>query len=460
MGFFMDLLGAAAAAAIDGISSTSSSTRTVIKYDISYDAENFDAEECRESAESGYDLAQVNLALHYFIDGDVMEGTRWLRRAAEQKNALAQALLANCYRNGDGVEKDYHKAFDWYRKAAAQGLCMAQSELGCFYEDSLGVKEDLDEAIRLYKLAATQGDALGLFRLGECYMNGWGGDKDEGTAVALYQKAAEQGSGEAKKKLDAIKSGSLADIVIKYDVPYDSNDFDFDKCLESARSGYEKAQLSLGMRGFEKWLFMCAKNGMAAAQSKIGDDYSIHNGGAECDKAAKWYSLAAAQGDANGQYGLGGCYNAGCGVEKDTKKAVALFLKSAEQGNVLAQAMLGDCYKAGRGTAKDYTQAAKWYSKAAEQGYTRSQTSLGYCYLNGLGVEKDYDKATEWLFKAAEHDDGRAMLYLGDCYRSGWGVERNTDTAAQLYERATYFGRSDEDTIREAQNRLSDLDID
>ena len=55
------------------------------------------------------------------MERDLAEAFDLYQRAATQGYAFAQRNLANLYRYGVGVEKDYDKALRWYRSAARQG---------------------------------------------------------------------------------------------------------------------------------------------------------------------------------------------------------------------------------------------------------------------------------------------------------------------------------------------------
>ena len=46
---------------------------------------------------------------------------KWIRRAAEQGDALAQNNLGAMHYFGQGVEKDYVDAYAWFNLAAAHG---------------------------------------------------------------------------------------------------------------------------------------------------------------------------------------------------------------------------------------------------------------------------------------------------------------------------------------------------
>ena len=84
--------------------------------------------------------------------------------------------------------------------------------------------------------------------------------------------------------------------------------------------------------------------------------------------AAKWYRLAALQGDVDAQFDLGDSYATGEGVALDHAEAVKWWHKAAEQGHAPAQYNLGLIYTNGRMAARDYVLAHMWYSLAATQG--------------------------------------------------------------------------------------------
>ena len=86
------------------------------------------------------------------------------------------------------------------------------------------------------------------------------------------------------------------------------------------------------------------------------------------------YSDAEYKNDAKAQFELGKRYYTGRtsagrygGHKQDYKKAVEWWLLAAEQGNADAQYGLGCCYEEGHGVDKDLNEALKWYRKAAKQ---------------------------------------------------------------------------------------------
>jgi TPR repeat protein len=108
-------------------------------------------------------------------------------------------------------------------------------------------------------------------------------------------------------------------------------------------------------------------------------------------------------------------------------KAVPLIKQSAELGNAEAQYNLGFCYQAGVVVEKNQKSAFEWFSKSAEQGFNDALYQLMMAYGNGDGVEQDPKKAFYYALKCAENNDGTCMWNVVNCYYSGNGVEKNID---------------------------------
>ena len=68
------------------------------------------------------------------------------------------------YYFGEGVEKDYTKAFEWFSKAAEQGDADAQFSLGVMYSEGQGVGQNYEKAFEWYSKAAVQRNARAQLR--------------------------------------------------------------------------------------------------------------------------------------------------------------------------------------------------------------------------------------------------------------------------------------------------------
>lgn len=85
----------------------------------------------------------------------------------------------------------------------------------------------------------------------------------------------------------------------------------------------------------------------------------------------------------------------GQGVEKDDVLAARYFRMAADQGNADAQDMLGLLYKFGQDVSKDSREAVKWFLVAAESGHSDARNNLGAMYSSGLGVPQDFKEAVK-----------------------------------------------------------------
>ena len=106
------------------------------------------------------------------------------------------------------------------------------------------------------------------------------------------------------------------------------------------------------------------------AQTALGDLMRIAQ---DYEAAFGWYLMAAYQGDAAAEYGLGRAYASGEGVEENSAKAVYWITHAAEKNYVAAAEALAVAYRqGGLGLTKDIDQAKKWEARlpalrAAEQ---------------------------------------------------------------------------------------------
>jgi TPR repeat protein len=151
--------------------------------------------ELLKKAEAGDAITQTNLGgIYLFGEGvpkDYKKAFEWLSKAAKQGNARAQNGLGRIYQYGNGVSQDYKKAVEWYSKSAEQGYAKAQANLGAMYHQGFGVQQDYKKAFDLYIKAAEQGFDEGQLMLGSLYYDGIGVQKDIVTGCAWIYLANE-----------------------------------------------------------------------------------------------------------------------------------------------------------------------------------------------------------------------------------------------------------------------------
>ena len=120
-------------------------------------------------------------------------------------------------------------------------------------------------------------------------------------------------------------------------------------------------------------------------------------------EAAKWYRLAAEQGDADAQFNLGLMYDDGKGVPQDDVEAVKWYRLAAEQDDADAQFNLGVMYAQSEGVPKDYVLAHMWFSLAAGQG---AEDAVQKCdliekFMTASQIAEAHRLAREWKQRPA-----------------------------------------------------------
>ena len=123
-------------------------------------------------------------------------------REETHKDINKQILkIAESFRKGNGVERDYSFAALLYDKAAKQGNPTAQCNLATLYYNGLGVEKNVPLAATLYRTAANGGSSLAMYKLGKMYFKGDFVAQNYNQAILLYQQAASLGNEQAKKAL-------------------------------------------------------------------------------------------------------------------------------------------------------------------------------------------------------------------------------------------------------------------
>jgi TPR repeat protein len=88
-------------------------------------------------------------------------------------------------------------------------------------------------------------------------------------------------------------------------------------------------------------------------------------------------------------------------VAPDPVEAARLFTLAAEQGDAEAQANLAGMHMDGRSIKADYALALRWAKLAATQGSVLGMNNLAVLFENGLGVRQDKRRAALLYEKAA-----------------------------------------------------------
>ena len=122
------------------------------------------------AADKGQAVAQYRLGTLYErgqgVAADTIKAMHWYELAADQGNRKAMHNLAVAYASGPAAQRNMTLAAHWFAKAAALGLADSQFNLAVLYERGEGVPQSLTDAYKWYAIAALSGDAEAKARLG------------------------------------------------------------------------------------------------------------------------------------------------------------------------------------------------------------------------------------------------------------------------------------------------------
>ncbi|MBN6075139.1 sel1 repeat family protein [Aggregatibacter actinomycetemcomitans] len=137
-----------------------------------------------------------NLARYFYQSDDVRSAFNVMRILALRGDSNAQLDLGRLYFGGDGVEKNYEKAYWWFSEAAEKGSVKALTNLGILYTGGYGVKKNLEYGINLLEQAAEVSDSQAILILGMLYYNE-NKIKNFNKAFQWLERSARQGNEEA-----------------------------------------------------------------------------------------------------------------------------------------------------------------------------------------------------------------------------------------------------------------------
>ncbi|HNW57390.1 MAG TPA: leucine-rich repeat protein [Bacteroidales bacterium] len=348
-----------------------------------------------ESAQSGDPKYQFLLA-EKFRNGNGLQknlktAIEWYKKSAGKGYMSSQITLGNIYLKGEGTEKNLTEAIKWFSMAAENGNVYAQNFLGDCYFDAIEVKQDLKTAFNYYKSAAEQGDTVSIKKVAYCYYNGKGVDRNYSEAGKWYMKSATMGDNE---------SAYYVALMLYEEKGLEKNDAEALKWAEKAVNG-----------GLEesKWLYF---------ELAYKDAVNDMDGGYYNLAISRFTSLLGYDKEnVDALIDRGYCYlqlkpKKYTDAEADFKKALELDKNNnTAQGNmqvvldhykkeedIKALCNEGDSYF----IAKDYVNAVTSYAKAVYIDNTNPvpYTNIGLCYY----ACQQYADALGFFDKALEFD--------------------------------------------------------
>ena len=331
------------------------------------------------------------------IPKDHAKAFRWIRKAAEQGYALAQATLGYLYLNGYGTDADPDKAFLWYQVSAGQGITWAQNALGDCYYFGDGVGQDFKMALEWYRKAAERNLPDAFYNLGWCYEKGKGLEADQELALLYYRKAASLKQPQALCRLSELG-------------------FDTTEIREQAKEPEMTPDMVAPVEicgtpeaHVNESTLANAKAGNMISQYVVGEQYFEQHHEPE---AFHWWRESSEQGYGKASLRIGMCFYQGGVIPHDYPAAVFWFTKAAEQGEKEGYFMLGQCHERGNGVPQDFRKAAEFYDKG---GYSKDSAHCTRKWLQQThNSREDYlSMSVNQLQVLAGEQDPLAQCHLG-----------------------------------------------
>lgn len=303
-----------------------------------------------------------------------------LQKAADAGSLEAMYDLADCYYDGEGVDKNMPLAIKWLTKAADAGYVKAQAALGGnYYQGMEGLDQNYALSEKYLLMAAQKDNSEAQAALSLLYI-----EMEEYEKAMLWARKAIQ----TEQPMAYLALGRIYDEGLGVDS--DSKE---------------------GLRWFEK----AADKGDANAQNIVGNiylnaDYIEHNP----TKAFKYYQMAAAQGHLDGMANLGYCYQEGIGTDVNIMSAEEWLRKAADGGLQDAINLLNDPIYSHDTNMLNVEELSDFerYSQLAQNGDADAMFKLGIMYLKGEGVDVDEKKGLELIDGAGKAGSVEATDYL------------------------------------------------
>jgi len=333
----------------------------------------FEAAAKKGSAEGLYNMALFFSQGKGGLTRDFYKAIDLCRKAAGQKAFIqfkedllpnlgvadAESFIGNCYRQGQGVDRNTIEAFKWYLKAAWHDCPTAQNNLGLLLLNGEGCKKNETSARYWFEKATEHGLAEAQYNYAMVLEEGRGGPIDVTKAAELLQLSADQGTPGVLEKLQKLSmSGALGG-----------------SHMMKTKENLKKA----GEKGDPSSLFL------------LGRNYQNGTGGFVKDllQAELHFREASKAGHVDANLPLGKLL-----LELKKNEEAFQFIKlSAEKGSVEGQFQLGILFNYGHGCARDEAKARRWLNRAKQQG-----VSLQVDKSDGENISRD-----DWVEKQIEY---------------------------------------------------------
>lgn len=273
-----------------------------------------------------------------------------------------------------------------------------------------GNGKDPAEAAAIFEKVADAGFPNGMFGLAELKMSGRGTAKDVGGAIELYEKAYAMGSIPS-----AFRLGNIYWTDSKYHDPAKCYKCFKDCCEAGLTEAYncmgDVCFFGVGTPVDKKqavnWYNIGAKSGNPSAMFKLGCLYESGDGvEADRGKSLMYFSKAASQNVPEALFKMATlAYDGETGGGKPA--ALSYYEKCADRIPV-AKFNMATMLLNGDGVEKDQKRAFALYNELAEAGDGDAMFQVGRMLIEGVGTDKDPEQGFRDIGKAARLGNAEA----------------------------------------------------
>ncbi|MBO4551964.1 MAG: SEL1-like repeat protein [Candidatus Methanomethylophilaceae archaeon] len=274
------------------------------------------------------------------VSADYEEAFDYLSQASEKGWLDADVLLAQMYREGNGVERSMEKYVERLTYAAENGHAKAMSMLADAYFDAKYIKKDPEQAFKWYMRAACTGNMKAQYQVAVMLSSGTGCEKDEEKAKQWFARYSSTALNDSRKiAMDTMKA-RRADVDITNDMLKSMSKNYHTPSMVALASKYDTGS------GFKKnpkaAIDLLGKASLAGGtpRTRLAEKYLKSDKEEDRKKAFDMFQSAAAYGDSTAMYELAQLYKEGEYCDKDENKYRIYMRMAAERGNRDAKDMV------------------------------------------------------------------------------------------------------------------------
>lgn len=315
-----------------------------------------------------------------------------LKLSEKRGNIQASYQIALCYLDGKGVPRNRHEALKRLLLATENGNTAAMARLSFLYIDGIPDFEEASHFHSLIKEESATSDVI----------------KDIEKSKYWAEKSVSKGESSGYVVLGYIYS-------INYSVYYN---------IDCAIHNYRSAFSAMNPRG---------ALGLAQLLLQFHDDNDDL-----VKEAEKALTFASESQIPAASYLLGGLYELGKHVPKNTEKSRILYRKAAQAGMPKAMLRLGILLSNGIGGNVNNVEGETWLRRAASKGEFEAIHILANNYLQ----KDDYNYAMRFLEMGSELDDPVSIFQLAEIKRTIKKLHAHPNEYMELYMKSLNFKNS------------------